>query len=416
MRFNVSQKPKFDFTNQQNLQLSGRLELPDNPKAFAIFAHCFTCGKNVKAASRISRALSEQGIGVLRFDFTGLGNSEGDFATANYSTNLDDIVAAANAIVDQFEAPTVLIGHSLGGTACMHAASRLDSIKAVCTIGSPATPDNVIKLFANQIDENSDADEFEVQLAGRPFRIQKQFINDLRTISESGFVLRGKSALIFHSPQDELVELDHARRMYQSLKHPKSFISLDGADHMLSNPADAAYVADSIVAWLSRYVLADEEQAAKPTTSTRPKLSHGEVMVRQVEDFTNDVFTEDHHALADEPISLGGKNLGMTPYDLLLASLGACTSMTLKMYANHKKLPLENIAVRLSHQKIHADDCAACEADSGKVDLIKKEIVVKGDLTPEQVKRIGEIADRCPVYRTLTGEKQMESVIRLAST
>jgi putative redox protein len=407
-----SSSKRFDFTNKQGKQLSGRLELPESPSAFAVFAHCFTCSKNVKAATHISRSLAKQGIGVLRFDFTGLGNSEGDFSSANYSTNLSDIVAAADELGRQHEAPRILIGHSLGGTACMHVAARLDSVQAVCTIGSPATPDNVIKLFSNQIDESSDTDEFDVQLAGRPFRIQKQFIDDLRTASDEGFLLRGKSALIFHSPQDELVELDHARRIYEGLKHPKSFISLDGADHLLTDPADAAYVADTIGAWVSRYVGSTENTQSDSNSATRHHdLAHGEVLVRQSDGFTHDVFTADHHIHADEPTSVGGANKGMTPYDLLLAGLGACTSMTLKIYAEHKKIPLEHVEVRLRNQKIHAEDCASCESDSGKVDSIEKEIFVKGDLTPAQVKRMGEIADRCPVYRTITGEKQMVSKI-----
>jgi putative redox protein len=408
-----SSSNKFDFTNKQGKQLSGRLELPESPSAFAVFAHCFTCSKNVKAATHISRSLSRKGIGVLRFDFTGLGNSEGDFSSSNYSTNLSDIVAAADELTRRHEAPRILIGHSLGGTACMHVASRLDSVEAVCTIGSPSTPANVIKLFANQIDETSDTDEFDVQLAGRPFRIQKQFIDDLRTASGEGFLLSGKSALIFHSPQDELVELDHARRIYEGLKHPKSFISLDGADHLLSDPADATYVANTIAAWVSRYVGSTKTTNSESSSATPPQnLGRGEVLVRQATGFTQEIFTANHHIRADEPSSIGGDNQGMSPYELLLAGLGACTSMTLKIYAERKNIALEHVEVRLRSQKIDAKDCASCESDSGKVDSIEKEIFVQGDLTPKQVKRMGEIADRCPVYRTITGEKQILSKIQ----
>ena len=419
---------KFDFQNNVGQTLSGRLELPDNPTAFAIFAHCFTCSKNVKAASRISRALAGQGIAVLRFDFTGLGNSEGDFSNTNYSSNLSDIEAAANALGDRFQAPSLLVGHSLGGTACLDAAGRLETVKAVCTIGAPAQPEHVTKLFGAQLATIENDGAVEVQLGGRPFNIQKQFVDDLRNANlEEKMTSLGKATLIFHSPQDELVGIDQARLIYQSLKHPKSFLSLNGADHLLSDESDAIYVADSIVAWVRRYLnptIADRP-AAQTQSSIEPKransssqstdLQHGEVLVVQKENFTHDVFTHDHHIAADEPTEVGGANLGMTPYDLLLASLGACTSMTLKIYAEHKKLPLEHVEVKLRHSKIHAEDCADCETEKGRVDSIEKEIVVKGDLTPEQVKRLGEIADRCPVNKTLKGEKQITTKIELAN-
>jgi putative redox protein len=424
---------KFDFLNNKQQTLSGRLEMPESPIAFAVFAHCFTCSKNVKAASRISRSLADQGIAVLRFDFTGLGNSEGDFSNTNYSTNLSDIEFASRALAEQFEAPALLIGHSLGGTACLRAASRLDSIRAVCTIGSPAQPEHVTKLFDDQVSEIESKGAVEVQLAGRPFTIEKHFIEDVREASLLDTNPKaGVACLIFHSPQDPQVNIDQARLIYQSLKHPKSFIALDGADHLLTNEADAGYVADTITAWARRYLpvpssaahlveQSGETQANRNSiesadSARSPSLQPGEVLVSQVKGFTNRVQTSGHTFLADEPTSVGGQDLGMTPYDLLLASLGACTSMTLKMYADHKKWPLEKVDVRLSHQKIHAEDCASCESNSeknrSKVDQIVKDIKVLGDLSDEQVQRLGEIADRCPVNRTLIGEKDIQTSIK----
>ena len=410
---------KFDFQNDKQQTLSGRLEMPDAPSAFAVFAHCFTCSKNVKAASRISRSLADQGIAVLRFDFTGLGNSEGDFSNTNYSSNLSDIEFASRALAERYGAPALLIGHSLGGTACLRAASKLDSIRAVCTIGSPAQPEHVTKLFGDHVSEIESKGAVEVRLAGRPFTIEKHFIDDVREASLlDANPQKGVASLIFHSPQDELVNVDQARLIYQSLKHPKSFIALDGADHLLTNEPDAVYVADTITAWAKRYLpIHSPQQSGKissdqPITGSPRALQSGEVLVSQVKDFTNRVQTPDHTFLADEPTSVGGQDLGMTPYDLLLAALGACTSMTLKMYADRKKWPLERVDVRLSHRKIHAEDCSSCESSGSKVDRIVKHIEVVGDLSAEQVQRLGEIADRCPVNRTLIGQKDIQTAIK----
>ena len=415
---------KFDFQNDKQQTLSGRLEMPDSPAAFAVFAHCFTCSKNVKAASRISRSLANQGIAVLRFDFTGLGNSEGDFSNTNYSTNLSDIEFAGRALAEQYAAPALLIGHSLGGTACLRAASRLDSIRAVCTIGSPAQPEHVTKLFGDHVSEIESKGAVEVQLAGRPFTIEKHFVEDIREASLLDTPPQnGVACLIFHSPQDELVNIDQARLIYQSLKHPKSFIALDSADHLLTHEPDAVYVADTITAWANRYLrihtsASDAIQrpnnplSDQPVTGLSNALQAGEVLVSQVKGFTNRVQTLDHTALADEPKSVGGQDLGMTPYDFLLAALGACTSMTLKMYADRKKWPLERVDVRLSHQKVHAEDCSSCESTNSKVDRITKHIEVVGELSAKQVQRLGEIADRCPVNRTLIGEKDIQTEIK----
>ena len=402
---------KFEFANHQGEVLSGRIELPvKDPKAFAIFAHCFTCSKNVKAASRISRALAERGIGVLRFDFTGLGNSQGDFSNSNYSSNVDDLVAAAAALTESYQAPAMLVGHSLGGTACLMAANRIDSIKAVATIGSPADPEHVVKLFGSSREDIIEKGKEAVQLAGRTFTIKKQFLDDVHSI-QLGTLLASLNCavMIYHSPQDELVAVDQARIIYERLKHPKNFLSLDGADHLLTAEEDSDFVASTLSAWAARYIFDPLEE----NTDSKQLLGTGVVNVRELDGFTQSVRTNDHELLADEPASVGGANMGMTPYDLLLAALGTCTSMTLRMYANHKKLNLESIEVNLSHQQIHAKDCEDCESESGKISQIKKKISVSGDLTPEQVNRLNEIADRCPVHRTLMSEKKIDSTIQL---
>ncbi len=402
---------KFEFENKQGDVLSGRIELPvTSPLAFAVFAHCFTCSKNVRAASRISRALAERGIGVLRFDFTGLGNSEGDFSNTNYSSNVDDLVAAADALTRDFRAPTMLVGHSLGGTACLLAASRIDSINAVATIGSPADPDHVVRLFGESQADIANRGNAEVQLAGRTFTIKKQFIVDVQSIRlDSLLGSLNCAVLIYHSPQDELVTVEQARILYERLKHPKNFLSLDGADHLLTSENDSEFVAATLSAWAARYVFRDSDQSSQSETPLGP----GVVNVTEIDRFTQRVRTENHEIFADEPIHVGGANHGMNPYDLLLAALGTCTSMTLRMYANHKQLKLETIEVNLSHRQIHAKDCADCESESGKIALINKEILVSGDLNSDQVARMNEIANRCPVHRTLQSEKKIESNIRL---
>lgn len=400
------QSQKYEFPNPQGQTLSGRLELPDSPKAFAIFAHCFTCSKNTRAASRISRELAKLGIAVLRFDFTGLGNSEGDFSNTNFSSNVSDLIAAADSLRSTHSAPQLLIGHSLGGTAVLMAASGIDEVRAVATIGSPAEPEHVTRLFDDDLQEIAEKGEYQVTLAGRPFTIRKQFLNDVQAIDQKT-LLQGlkRAVLICHSPTDELVGIDQARLVYENLRHPKSFLSLDGADHMLSSPSDAEFVARMLSAWAERYVEVTEAPVSPPD------LAAGELLVEEIDGFTQKVSTRDHTFLADEPVDVGGENLGMTPYDLLLAALGTCTSMTLRMYANHKKWPLEGISVRLAHHQIHARDCADCESESGKISVINKVISVAGDLTAEQLSRLEEIADRCPVHRTMMLEKKIETTL-----
>ncbi len=397
---------KFSFVNDNGQQLSGRLELPAQPRAFAIFAHCFTCGKDARAATRVSRELAKNGIAVLRFDFTGLGNSSGDFANTNFSSNVQDLVSANEALSNSYQPPQLLIGHSLGGTASLLAASRLPNIRAVATIGAPAAPNHIKHLLQGSLDEIDSQDAATVKLGNREFTIQRQFIEDLDSV-DMPTQLAGleQAVLICHSPVDKIVDIRQAKLIYENLRHPKSFLALDGADHLLLKQRDSDFVASMLATWAERYLPVDD------TSTGEQALKDGELLVNEIDGFTQEVRTNRHRILADEPISVGGKDLGMAPYDLLLAALGTCTSMTLRMYANHKSLPLDSISIRLSHHRIHAKDCANCESESGQISVINKSIVVSGDLTDAQVNRLKEIADRCPVHRTLMSEKKIETAI-----
>ncbi|MFQ5755269.1 MAG: alpha/beta fold hydrolase [Acidiferrobacterales bacterium] len=410
----TTRKEKLAFPNQDGEQLAALLERPAaEPAACALFAHCFTCSKDVAAATRINRALAAKGIAVVRFDFTGLGNSEGDFANTNFSSNVADLVCAADYMRTTLGAPTILIGHSLGGAAVLAAAGKIAEAKAVVVIGAPADPEHVSHLFRTKLDEIEAQGEATVNLAGRSFRIKKQFLDDISGQNLHTQIARMKKALlIFHSPHDEIVDIDNARQIFEAAKHPKSFISLDDADHLLSRRQDSQYVADTIAAWARRYV----PEAQQPTVAgVRPSLDRGEVLVRENNGkFGQDVFTRSHHLLADEPVKNGGRDTGPDPYELLLASLGTCTSMTLRMYANHKKLPLDKISVKLNHQKIHAEDCEHCETKEGKIDRIERELFLEGALTPEQRKKLLEIANKCPVHRTLRSEIDIQTAVASA--
>lgn len=398
-------KVKLEFDNAEGETLAGLLELPereDQIAGFALFAHCFTCGKDIAAASRISRALAAEGIAVLRFDFTGLGSSDGDFANTNFSSNVDDLLRAAGALAERYRAPEILIGHSLGGAAVLAAASRMDSIRAVVTIAAPATAEHVGHLFSDSADEIRRQGEARVQLGGRQFSIKQQFLDDIESYASTGAIRDLDAALlVFHSPLDTIVSIDEAAKIYQAALHPKSFISLDRADHLLSRAADAEYVARTMATWVSRYL----DFAGGDENQPRPDLQDGEVLITEMNHrFLRGMYTSSHFARADEPLRFGGSDLGPTPYDLLLMSLGACTSMTLRMYASRKKLPLEDVQIRLLHERVHAEDCVDCEQ---KLERITRRITLIGDLNREQRQRLLEIADRCPVHRTLESDPQI---------
>ncbi len=401
---------KFQFSNRTGHRLAGRLELPSTPKAFAIFAHCFTCGKDARAATRVSRELANHGMAVLRFDFTGLGNSEGDFANTNFSSNVEDLIAANEALTNSYQPPQLLIGHSLGGTASLLAASKLPNIRAVATIGAPSEPSHIKHLLQDSLDQIDSQDATIVKLGNREFTIQRQFVDDLDSVDMRKHLANLKQAvLVCHSPVDQIVGVGQAKLIYENLKHPKSFLALDNADHLLLKQRDSDFVASMLATWADRYLVGDPSSDER--LSPQQTLGDGELRVTEIEGFTQEVLTNRHRFLADEPVSVGGKDLGMAPYDLLLAALGTCTSMTLRMYANHKNLPLDRISVHLSHQRIHAKDCTDCESESGQISVVNKSITVSGDLTDKQVNRLKEIADRCPVHRTLMSEKKVETTI-----
>jgi putative redox protein len=403
---------RFDFANAQGEKLAALLDRPDGPiRAVALFAHCFTCGKDNKAARLIAHGLTSHGIAVLRFDFTGLGSSEGEFANTTFSSNIDDLVAAADHLRMTVGAPAVLIGHSLGGAAVLAAAHRIAEARAVVTIAAPFDPAHVAGLFGDRVDEIESKGEVEVTLVGRPFRIRRALLADIagQNLTERIVGLR-KALLVFHSPTDETVGIDNASRIFTAAKHPKSFISLAGADHLLRRPSDAAYVAHVVAAWAERYL--DMAAQTQPSADAEPH----EVLVRETRHgaFQQEITAGRHRFLADEPVAAGGLDSGPGPYDLLLAALGACTSMTLRLYAERKKLPLARTRVRLRHSRIYAADCAECETKEGMLDRIERIITLEGELDAEQRQRLIEIADKCPVHRTLTSEINIRTVEELS--
>lgn len=406
---------KLTFDNGRGQSLDARLELPAGEvHATALFAHCFTCSKDIAAVSRVSRELRKRGFAVLRFDFTGLGNSEGDFANTNFSSNVDDLLAASRALSREGLSPSLLIGHSLGGAAVLVAAGDIDSARAVVTIGAPAEITHIQHIFRSELDRIETEGEAHVELGGREFRITRQFVEDLREhrLEEAVHALR-MPLLLLHSPQDEVVDIDHARRIFEAALHPKSFISLDGADHLVSDRRDSQYIAELIRSWASRYIGSRERiDVSTPDPGAFEDLDFAEVRVRSRGDgFAQDVSTgRGHRLVADEPEDVGGGNLGPDPYALLLAGLGACTNMTLHMYARRKEWALESVSTTLRHSKVHASDCESCQTKEGKVDRIDRVVGIEGrNLTEEQRTRLLEMANRCPVHRTLSSEIEIRT-------
>lgn len=400
----ASRIQRVTFTGSGGDQLDARLDLPAGPpRAHALFAHCFTCGKDLRAASRLAAVLTDLGFALLRFDFTGLGASEGEFANTNFSSNVDDLVAAADWLRANGRAPQLLVGHSFGGAAALAAAERIREVRAVATIAAPSDTGHMASVLGDALDEVRRDGAADVELGGRHFTITRQFVEDLRNGSIVAAAGRLDAALlVLHSPIDNVVGVDHAARIFQAARHPKSYVALDGADHLLSEVADAEYAASVIGAWADRY-LADESGAA-----AAPEPSAQVVVAETTQGaFLNHVVAGRHRFLADEPISVGGFDAGPGPYDFLAAALGACTSMTLRMYADRKAMPLDRVTVEVSHDKVHASDAAADASDTtgaaatGKIDRFTRVVHLEGALDDEQRAALLRIADRCPVHRTL---------------
>jgi putative redox protein len=388
------------FPGATGATLSARLEMPldGDPLAYAVFAHCFTCSKNFKATVTISRALAQARIAVLRCDFTGLGESEGAFEETSFSTSVDDLIAAAAWLEEHHAAPQLLVGHSLGGSAALHAAVQLPSVRAVATINAPSEPSHVLKLLEEAVAEIERRGEAHVNLSGRRFKIHKQFLDDLEATRMQDAVRELRAALlIFHAPNDQTVGIENAARLYTAARHPKSFVSLDDADHLLTDEQDARYVGDVLSAWVRRYL--DHGQRAHQTMEQ--VMADNRVVARTAEGYRTTILASGHSLIADEPVAVGGTELGPTPYDLLAAALGACTTMTLQMYARRKQWPLEEAIVRLRHSKVHAMDEKNCESAEAKMDQLDRAVELVGDLTEEQRARLIEIANKCPVHRTL---------------
>jgi uncharacterized OsmC-like protein/alpha/beta superfamily hydrolase len=399
---------RFDFRSAEGHQLGALLDRPQGDiQAVALFAHCFTCGKNITAARHISDGLKQRGIAALRFDFTGLGASEGEFANTTFSSNVDDLVAAADHLRQTLAAPAILIGHSLGGAAVLAAAHRIPGARVVATIAAPFDPAHVTGLFKEHVADIREKGEVEVSIAGRSFHIRRALLDDIaqQNLAKHIANLR-KALLVFHSPTDDTVGIDNASHIFTTAKHPKSFISLAGADHLLSRAGDAVYVAHVIAAWVGRYLDMETDAA------TAAEIPEGTVVVRETRNgqFQQEVAVGKHRFAADEPVASDGRDTGPGPYDLLLAALGACTSMTIRLYADRKQIPLVRTLVRLRHAKIYATDCATCENMEGKIDHIDREISFEGNLDAATRARLLETADKCPVHRTLTSEVDIRTV------
>ncbi len=413
---------RLEFPGSQGHVLAARLDVPDGEiRAYAMFAHCFSCSKDVLAAARIARGLTGAGIAVLRFDFTGSGQSEGDFSNTNFTSNIDDLVCAADFLRDHHRAPSIVIGHSLGGAAVLAAAHRIPETRAVVTIGAPSDPRQVESLLQDDIATIHRQGFATVDIGGRPFNIHQQFLADVAAQPQAERIRTlGAALLVMHSPVDQVVAIDNARKIFDLARHPKSFVALDGANHLLSRREDSQFAADIISVWAGRYAFEEQpsstgtspEATSTPSPNETAEREPGVVIVEETGNgpFQQLVSSGGHTLLADEPDPIG-TDTGLSPYELLLAGLGACTSMTLRMYADRKKLPLEKVRVRLAHSRMHAKDCEECETTSGRIDHIHRSITLTGDLTDEQRARMMQIADLCPVHRTLQSEITITNVL-----
>ncbi|MBP1887663.1 bifunctional alpha/beta hydrolase/OsmC family protein [Sinorhizobium mexicanum] len=408
MAFNTQ---RLQFPGHSGATLAARLDLPNGPlRAYALFAHCFTCSKDFVAARRVAAELAREGVAVLRFDFTGLGSSGGEFASTNFSSNVADLLSAADYLRQHYEAPSLLIGHSLGGAAVLAVAGSIPEVRAVATIGAPADVGHVLKNFGASLEEIETSGAAEVDLAGRKFVIRKQFVEDARAhrIKDAVAALK-KPLLILHAPLDQTVGIENATEIFLAAKHPKSFVSLDKADHLLTDPEDAAFAGRMISGWLTRYLAADTPQGTG-------LVEHVRVTETGEGKFQNAVQAGGHRLFADEPENAGGLDSGPSPYDFLSIALGACTSMTLRLYAGHKGLTLGRIGVDVSHAKVHARDCEECteaeRAGGARIDHFERVISIDGEVSEELRDKIVEIAGKCPVHRTLEAVAKIKTVVK----
>lgn len=393
---------KVHFTNASHIKLSGTLELPETEtvRGYALFAHCFTCTQSSHGAQRISAALGAMGIATLRFDFTGLGRSEGEFADSHFSANIADIVAAADYLAEHHAAPALLIGHSLGGAAAIAAAEHIPDARGVITIGAPFAVDHVLGQLGDAVQRITEMGEGEVSIGGRPFFINRKFVESAYGQQQVERLAKlGRALLVLHAPTDTIVGVDEARQIFQAAKHPKSFISLPDADHLLTNAAQARYVATLIAAWAEPLI--DDAQSTTPQSEAR----EGEVVVETAGGkFRQRVVAGAHAFISDEPASFGGSNMGPTPYDLLLAGLGSCTAMTIQMVAAREDIPLEHVRVTLRHKRCHSEDCAEAGTGKPRIEVIERDLQLTGELNSTQRARLLQIADKCPVHRTLEAD------------
>lgn len=402
-------REKLSITSDKGHKLQAYLELPANqkPHYFAIFAHCFTCNSNLSAVRNITRALTVHGFGVVRFDFTGLGRSEGEFSNSYFSANVADLLAVNSYITKHYKAPGLLIGHSLGGAAVIVAASKLKNIKAVATVGAPSTVTHVKHLFSHGIAEVKQKGEVEINIGGRPFKIDSEFVADFDKINlpEISKNLR-KPLLIMHAPFDKIVGINNAHELYHNAHHPKSFVSLDDADHLLSNAKDSKYVGNVIGAWADRYF--EPQENSMLDTKGEQLVAHLNI---EDDNFTTSIQTKSHHFIADEPNSIGGDNFGPSPYDFLSAGLAACTVMTLKMYAQRKKWNLKEVYVYITYSKKHSDELTTSTNNTNRIDHLQKQLKFVGNLNETQILKLKEIASKCPVNRTLLSETIIETEV-----
>ena len=396
---------KVTFKNNKGEELQGHLILPktQDPKAYAIFAHCFTCGKNLKVIKQISLALTNLGIGVLSFDFTGLGQSEGDFANTNFSHDVEDLIQASQFLEENYTVPSLLIGHSLGGTAALFAAKKLQNIKAIVTIASPSQPSHVENLIKSSVEEIEKNNEALVNIGGRDFTIKKQFLEDIKANDTEDFLSDlKKPLLVMHSPLDKIVSIKNAEELYKWANHPKSFISLDQADHLILNDSiDASYIGNLIGSWATAYLNLQEED--NPALKSHSQSS---ATLKLKDKFTTHLKIGDFGSIGDEPIDYGGNNYGPSPYDFLTAALAECTAMTLHVYAKHKKWDLQEVKVHVDHEKKKVEQK---DGNTIQQDVLTKKIEIFGNLDESQIKRLVEIGDRCPIHKTLHSDLQISS-------